>query len=154
MRTTLLAILGLMPLVRISIETYNGNMTAEVLEDASITFLDDVYGRDAPVLRALNEKLAFSPPKRSPSTEPMAEQPAATGDWVVQVASLTNVAGAERLVEELRGQGFSASITHSQVEVKAYYRVRLGPLANRREADAMAESLRMKTSYQGQALRR
>ncbi|MEA3274260.1 MAG: L,D-transpeptidase family protein [Pseudomonadota bacterium] len=127
--------------------------TAEVLEDASVTFRDDVYGRDAPVLSALNGKFAFSPPKRPPSAAPPGEQPAA-GGWVVQVASLTSAAGAQRLVLELREQGFSAFITRSQVEGKAYHRVRLGPLASRREADTMVESLRMNTGYQGQALRR
>lgn len=127
--------------------------TAEVLEDASIAFRDDVYGRDAPVLKALDGKLAFSPPKRPPSAAPPAEQ-AATGGWIVQVASLANPAGAGRLVEELKKQGFSAFVTQSQVEGKTYHRVRVGPLANRVAADAMVESLKMKTGYQGQALRR
>ena len=92
------------------------------------------------------------PPKRPSSAELPAQQPAA-GGWVVQVASLTAAAGAQRLVDELREKGFSAFITRSQVEGKAYHRVRLGPLASRREADAMVESLRMKTGYQGQALK-
>jgi murein L,D-transpeptidase YcbB/YkuD len=127
--------------------------TAEVMEDARVAFRDDVYGRDAPVLRALDRKLAFSPRKRPPSAVAPPEQPAA-GGWVVQVASLTNPAGAQRLVDELQAKGFGAFITRSQVEGKAYHRVRLGPVATRGEADAMAESLRVKTGYQGQALRR
>jgi hypothetical protein len=127
--------------------------TAEVMEDAKVAFRDDVYGRDTPVLRALDRKLASSPPKRPPSVTPPVQQPAA-GGWVVQVASLTNPAGAQRLVDELKEKGFDAFITRSQVEGKAYHRVRLGPVATRGEADAMAESLRMKTGYQGQALRR
>ena len=84
----------------------------------------------------------------------MAAGGSAAGGWVVQVASLTNPAGAQRLVDELQEKGFGAFITRSQVEGKAYHRVRLGPVATRGEADAMAESLRMKTGYQGQALRR
>ena len=42
----------------------------------------------------------------------------------------------------------------SEVEGKVYHRVRVGPVANRREADAMVESLQTQTGYQGQALRR
>lgn len=61
--------------------------------------------------------------------------------------------GAQRLVDELAKQGFSAFITRSQVDAKAYRRVRLGPLASRQEADAMVESLRMKIGYQGRTLR-
>jgi len=127
--------------------------TAEVMEDTRVAFRDDVYGRDAPVLRALDRKLASSPPTRPPGVAPPAEQPAA-GGWVVQVASLTNPAGAQRLVDELKEKGFGAFITRSQVEGRAYHRVRLGPVATRNEADALVESLGMKTGYQGQALRR
>jgi cell division septation protein DedD len=134
--------------------------TAEVLEDDSVTFRADVYGRDAPVLRALGGKLASAPKQRPPSAASAAAKPApaaakpAIGGWVVQVASVTNSVGAQRLVDELAEQGFVAVITRSQVDGKSYHRVRLGPLASRQEADAMVESLRMKTGYKGQALRR
>ena len=127
--------------------------TAEVMEDASVAFREDVYGRDAPVLRALDRKLASSPPKRPPTTAPPAPQPAADG-WVVQVASLTTAAGAQRLVDELGEKGFEAFITRSRVEGKEYHRVRLGPVTSREEVDAMVESIKMKTGYQGQALKR
>jgi cell division septation protein DedD len=70
------------------------------------------------------------------------------------VASLTNAVGAQRLVDELKAKGFRAFITRSQVEGKAYHRVRLGPVSTRGEADTMVESLWRKTGHQGQALRR
>jgi murein L,D-transpeptidase YcbB/YkuD len=126
--------------------------TAEVAEDGRVAFRDDVYGRDAPVLRALDQKIASLPQNPPTRAVPPAEQPAA-GGWVVQVASVTNPAGAQRLVDELAEKGFDASITRSQVEGKAYHRVRLGPVASRSRADALVESLRTKTGYQGQALR-
>ncbi len=126
--------------------------TAGELDATGVAFRDDVYRRDAPVLSALDGGFKYSPPKRRPSAEPPAEGPAA-GGWVVQVASLRNEAGARQLVEELKEQGFSALITHSQVEGNMYHRVRLGPFATRGEARAMVESLQMQTGYQGQALK-
>jgi hypothetical protein len=126
--------------------------TAEVLEDGTVTFRDDVYGRDAQVLSALNGEYVFSPARRPPSAAPPEEKPE-EDVWVAQVASLTNAASAQRLVNELEEQGFGAFIAHSQVEGKVYHRVRLGPLGSRREAEAMVESLHMKTGYPGQAMK-
>ncbi len=127
--------------------------TAEVLEDAGVSFRGDVYGRDAPVLKALDDKLPIAPPRLPLIAEPPAEGPS-DGGWVVQVASLTEAAGAQRLLKELKAQGYSAFIEQSRVEGKAYHRVRVGPLANRGEADAMVKSLQTKVGYEGQALRR
>ncbi len=127
--------------------------TAEVLEEAGVSFRGDVYGRDAPVLKALDDKLPIAPPRLPLIAEPPAEAPS-DGGWVVQVASLTEAAGAQRLLKELKAQGYSAFIEQSRVEGKAYHRVRVGPLANRGEADAMVKSLQLKVGYEGQALRR
>ncbi len=139
--------------------------TADMMDGATVAFRNDVYGRDAPVLSGLDRKVAPSPSTRPPgvapapatapppATAPAAARPAA-GGWIVQVASLTKAASAQRLVDELKAKGFNAFITPSQVEDKAYHRVRLGPVPTRGEADAMVESLRSKTGHQGQALTR
>jgi murein L,D-transpeptidase YcbB/YkuD len=127
--------------------------TAEVMEDGRVAFREDVYGRDVPVLRSLNRPLALSARERPADVASPDEAPKA-GGWVVQIASLRNAAGAQRLLEQLGEKGFSAFITRSQVEGKTYHRVRVGPVTSREQADALVESLEMKTGYQGQALRR
>ena len=113
--------------------------TAEVLEDADVSFRGDVYGRDAPVLKALDDKLPITPQRLPPIAEPPAEAPS-DGGWVVQVASLTEAAGARRLLQELTAQGFSAfieltvlaSLMPSLPELK---RVRTPSLLNRARSE-------------------
>jgi murein L,D-transpeptidase YcbB/YkuD len=124
--------------------------TAQVLDDGRVSFRRDVYARDEPILAALDGKMARSPPGRFHRAGPATEEPA-SGTWVVQVASLRDPGGAQRLVDELETQGFRAFIQRSQVEGKSYHRVRVGPLADRREANAMVEALQTQTGYQGQA---
>jgi cell division septation protein DedD len=75
------------------------------------------------------------------------------GAWVVQVASLTDPAGAQRLAAELKARGFKVFVTPHRVEGTTYRRVRLGPLDSRTEAVATAQSLQTKTGYQGRVLK-
>ena len=83
--------------------------TADMMDGATVAFRNDLYGRDAPVLSALDRKLAPAPATRTASVAPPTKQPAAEpvsrpvpGGWVVQVASLADAKGAKRLVDELK----------------------------------------------------
>ncbi len=137
--------------------------TAEVMDAGGVAFREDIYERDTPVLRALNRAPKFAgpwspapaaaPERAQAEAEPKTPAPA-SGDWVVQVASLSSGAAAERFAQALDRQGFPAFVAQAQIDGKTYHRVRLGPLASRDAANAMAERLEAQAGHQGQVLRR
>jgi len=65
-------------------------------------------------------------------------EPASTGPWFVQVASLTDPAKAKDLADELRKQGIQAFVVPFELNGTTYRRVRAGPLQSRAEAVAMS----------------
>ena len=64
--------------------------------------------------------------------------------WVVQVASLGSSQTAAELEKKLRDDGFSAFVEKAEVRGKTYYRVRVGPNADRASAEQTAGRLRQK----------
>jgi DedD protein len=74
---------------------------------------------------------AAPPPQQSPATAPAGK------GWVVQVGTFRDRANAEKTLQELKGQGFPASIVVSG----GTSRVRVGPYAQKTEADAVAKKL-------------
>lgn len=143
--------------------------TAEVADQDRVAFREDIYARDKPVLRALDQEPKHRLPQRlapvnsvgsEQTAEPEGTASAARdrpsegpGAWMIQVASLTNGEGAQRLVNELKTNGFSASVSKVQLDGKTYYRVRLGPVTSHDKAQAMAADLKAKAGYQGQVLK-
>ncbi|WP_373510194.1 SPOR domain-containing protein [Thiocapsa sp.] len=79
---------------------------------------------------------------------PVAPPPMARDDgmpsYVTQVASLGTSAGAQDLVDKLRGEGYSAFVESAVVGGKTYYRVRVGPEVDRARAEKTAAKLRQK----------
>jgi DedD protein len=73
--------------------------------------------------------------------------------WVLQVAALTELSRAQGLERDLRDKGFPAFIEQAKVEGKNFYRVRVGPEADRKRIQVMAESIRDKLGYEGQIKR-
>jgi DedD protein len=86
------------------------------------------------------------PPARAPA-------PGNLSSWVIQVAALTELPRARGLERELRAKGFPAFIEQAQVKGKTYFRVRLGPEADRKRIETMASALQDKTGQKGQILR-
>jgi len=73
--------------------------------------------------------------------------PAGSAAWVVQVASLGSSAAATKLQNELRGKGYPAFVEQATVNGKLYFRVRVGPEANRTKANGVAAKLERETVY-------
>lgn len=102
----------------------------------------------APVAKADPKPVPEASPPPQPKAEPRAE-PAATqnavtsdkGNWIVQVASVTNKANAERLASDLGKQGWKSFVEAGMVDGTTYYRVRVGPYVNRGDADGAAQKL-------------
>jgi len=76
-----------------------------------------------------------APPAPQP---PPAPAPAADGEWFVQVGAFGSLDNAEALVSRLRSDGYEAFLT----TIGSLHRVRVGPYADRAEADRVADRLR------------
>ena len=82
----------------------------------------------------------------NPSAEPVPVAPSGPADgmasWVIQVSSLATPESAAELEAKLRKGGFSAFVEKAQVNGKLYYRVRVGPEADRASVERTAAKLR------------
>lgn len=90
---------------------------------------------------------ASTPPAPKPDTQPVTQsasaQPvAATTQWAVQVAALSDRDNADKLAAQLKSQGFAAFVGKFKDGSRTLYRVRVGPVKTRDEADILAGQLR------------
>lgn len=82
-----------------------------------------------------------SPPDSAPSVPPEAAEPRPASGWAVQVAALGNEAAAKAMAAELQSRGYAAFVLEYRLNGKVYYRVRVGPEAQRERAEALAGRL-------------
>jgi cell division septation protein DedD len=81
-------------------------------------------------------------PKAAPKTEPVATAPG-NGHFSIQVASVQELEGAEKLVTDLRKKGYQAYQIRSEVAGKGvWYRIRVGAFENRGAAQTMLAKLK------------
>ncbi len=100
-----------------------------------------------PVMKACSVNNVAPPPEPPP---PVAS-PSGTGMWAVQLGSFSNQLNAERLVTDLRKQGFAAFISELETGSGSLYRIRIGPQNSRASAEVMAERL-ASTGHSGQVV--
>jgi len=94
---------------------------------------------------AAAEQAAVTPPMPAveparPAPPPVAAAPA--GRVAVQVGAFETSEAAERLAKSLEAEGFPVYVSPGTKAGNARWRVRVGPLANREEAEATAERLK------------
>lgn len=77
----------------------------------------------------------------TPSAPPEAVPPRPESGWAVQVAALGNEAAARAMAEDLQSRGYAAFVLEYRLNGKVYYRVRVGPEAQRDRAEALAGRL-------------
>lgn len=94
------------------------------------------------------------PPPRTVPEEPAAQtnpavprttvrRPPATGEELfIQVFSSRDEAQAAKVLERLKGGGFAAFLSPVEVDDQTMYRVRVGPFAERAEAEEVAQKVR------------
>jgi len=91
-------------------------------------------------------KPAASEPKPTVTTKPTpAPAPSATGGWAAQVGSFSKQATADGVAADLKGKGFKAFVMPHKDGKTTLYRVRVGPVASREAADALAKKIIAKT---------
>jgi DedD protein len=77
----------------------------------------------------------------APPTPPQPE-PAAAGEWTVQLGSFGEEANARRLAQRAGTFGYKAEVSSYRSGGRTLYRVRVGPQATRAAAEAAASALR------------
>ena len=89
-------------------------------------------------------------PKVADSTKPAGAPPATNAGWAAQVGSFSKQATADGVANDLKSKGFKAFVMPHKDGAQTLYRVRVGPVASRDAADALAKKITAKT---GQAAR-
>lgn len=91
-------------------------------------------------------------PAPKPVSKAPAPQAAAITSWVVQVASLSSSERANALVGDLRKAKYPAFQESVRIDGRRLYRVRIGPEADRRLAEAMANGVNKRFGLQSQVV--
>jgi DedD protein len=81
-------------------------------------------------------------PVQPPAEAAPAPAPVTRGGWAVQVGAFGSAAAAQRLVKELQGAGYRAFISPVTRSGKTLHRVRVGPEAERDDANQLAGRLK------------
>jgi cell division septation protein DedD len=84
----------------------------------------------------------LAPPKATAPPPDLAPQPTGTPSFAVQVGAFADGDAAERLAESLRAKGYAVTVAAGTGAGAPRWRVRVGPLASREEADAAAARLK------------
>jgi septal ring-binding cell division protein DamX len=101
-----------------------------------------------------DKKVAAAPPpvvdkkEAAPSSSVTTPKPGA-GKYTIQIASIADLAKAQKTVKQLVEKGFDAYYYVTKVKGKTYYRVRCGKFSDRAEAVKTALKVQEKTGYKG-----
>ena len=105
-----------------------------------------IYGpsRAAPSDTAAPAPRSTAPAPHAPApVESSAPPPISShAAWAVQVGSFANRPNAEKLVRQLKGQGFSVYVVTGGTRASVRYRVRVGPHADRGSAERTVTKLK------------
>ena len=77
-----------------------------------------------------------------PAAQPVPAKPATGKGWLIQVGAFGSVESARSLVETLTAAGFPAHVAPTTRNGKTLHRVRVGPEADKAEAERLAERLK------------
>lgn len=115
-----------------------GMLRPEIDRAAEFAAAEDAASRayEAPQPRLISSL----PTPKKPTARPIAS----TGrrGFSVQVGAFSESAAAERISDDLRGKGFSVYVTPSAGSRDGRWRVRVGPMNTRAEADNIAQRLK------------
>jgi cell division protein FtsN len=107
---------------------------------------------EKPVETALEKKPAIEqvpPVPQAPQTVAKVDVPAAKG-YVVQTGSFKKMEDAERLKSQLTAKGYKVFIRKADLKEKGvWYRVLLGPIPTKSEADAVVADIKKKERLSG-----
>jgi cell division septation protein DedD len=103
-----------------------------------------------PVATAPKPAVEVPKPVAAPAKPIEAPKPAATNvGFAVQVGAFTQPADANALRDKLRAGGFSAFVEQVKTDKGTLSRVRVGPVANRADADQLKAQVAAKVGING-----
>lgn len=140
-----------------------GNGLIEVSEKAADVLGFDAAGHanvrvrylgDAPSVQTQDVKPAAPLKTRKPENVPLlAEAPrvpsAASGQFMVQLASFSDIGNAQRMYESLNGRLGNIGIVSANVNGSDYFRIVAGPLNDRKSAESLRDQLARQGVGQG-----
>lgn len=80
-------------------------------------------------------------PRPKPRALPEKTPTSVVGHWVIQAGSYSDLGNAQRVERKLAQRGLHAFISHFSLRGRVYYRVRVGPYADRADAEHVAMSV-------------
>ena len=95
-----------------------------------------------PVKRTEEPPRVITPSSERDTPKPQPKKATRTSGWAVQVGSFGTAATAERIAQQFEQKGFNAYTRSVQVDGKTWYRVRLGPAAERSDAEAFLKKVK------------
>lgn len=91
--------------------------------------------------------------KASPANKTSSGEPALTSStemkYTVQLASLEDRGGVEKMIKDLAERGYSAYFAEAKVKGKTYYRIRCGKFPSRKAAEEYARTLEKEAGIKG-----
>jgi DedD protein len=90
-------------------------------------------------------KAVVAEPKAAETKPAPKPEPAAASGWAAQVGSFSKQATADAVAADLKERGFKAFVMPHKDGKTTLYRVRVGPVATREAADALAKKIIAKT---------
>ena len=91
-------------------------------------------------------------PSPPPVKETKPDTETTTKAWVVQVGSFSKRDNAMRLRDKLRSKGYKTFVEQISTADKTFYRVRVGPVVSRSNAEALQKELQTKMKLQDTAV--
>jgi cell division septation protein DedD len=67
--------------------------------------------------------------------------------WTVQASATTDINDAKALLDHLKAKGYDAFIVEAEVKGQYWYRIRVGNLPSRQEAQALGKTLQSKEGF-------
>ncbi|MDR9441050.1 MAG: SPOR domain-containing protein, partial [Halomonas sp.] len=127
-----------------------GEQAVEAVAEASSSETPDTEAGDVPPEDPIAELARAADQRLSSQTEQSDREPAAEGEWAVQVGSFGEPANAERLASNLAAQGLPV---YSRVRDNGLTTVYVGPYTTSREGEAVMAELKVEANLQGLLVR-
>lgn len=97
--------------------------------------------KSTPAPTRLGVQAKTDPPVRS------AQSPKSNKNWSVQVSATPSKEIADKLVQQLKSEGYAVYVVQAEVKGQIYHRVRIGPFSAREEAEPVRQSLTRQEAY-------
>jgi DedD protein len=85
--------------------------------------------------------------KNEPARSPTADREDSRRLWTVQASATTDKNDAKALFDHLKAKGYDAFIVEAEVKGHNWYRIRVGNLPSRQEAEALGKTLQSKEGF-------